>query len=92
MRFPWARGCLSAVGVSELLGSMTRTVARAFYQQPDDLSRPTDEELREVLARPDVQAGLRRYLQAERDGTLVLHSNNEARAIVGLPPLPDDRP
>lgn len=71
---------------------MTRIETRAFHEQPYDLSRPTDEELSEVLARPDVQELLRRYVQAERDGTLGLHSNNEARAIVGLPPLPDDRP
>ena len=63
---------------------------RALDDPFRDPSLPTDEELREVLSRPDVQEQLARYAEQKHNGTLKLHSDNEARAILGLPPLPED--
>ena len=65
---------------------------RAFKRDPDDESLPSDDELRDVLSRPEVQEVLDRYEEAKRQGTLRVHSNDEARAIVGLLPRSDDRP
>lgn len=58
---------------------------RADDNRPDEL----DEEIARVLADPDVQASIARWKDRERRGDFAHTSHNEARKIVGLPPLPE---
>ena len=62
----------------------------AAHPEPVD---PVDEELAELLRNPTVRHRLDEFEQREREGQLGEgRSHNEARRIVGLPPLPDDDP
>lgn len=58
---------------------------RADASQPDAL----DEEIARVMADPDVQAHIARWEDRKRRGDFAHTSHNEARKIVGLPPLPE---
>lgn len=57
---------------------------------PGDESLPSNEELQEVLDRPEVQAALDRYEEVKRTETLRVHFNDQAHARPGLPPLSGD--
>jgi hypothetical protein len=60
--------------------------------QPEPVD-PVDEELEQLLRDPKVRERLDDYERRRRDGNLgEARSHNEARRIVGLPPLPDDDP
>lgn len=48
-----------------------------------------EDEMRRVLADPRVRAGLDALEERERRGELRGNSHNEARRILGLPPLPE---
>jgi hypothetical protein len=48
-----------------------------------------EDEMRRVLAEPRVKARLDAFEGRERRGELHGISHNEARRIVGLPPLPE---
>lgn len=53
----------------------------------DPVPDPIDEEIRQVLADPDVQASLETYRSRRDRGEGPAESNDEdARRIVGLPP------
>lgn len=69
---------------------MRGIVATDAVSFPGDENLPSDEELEEVLSRPEVQATLDRYEEAKRNGTLRLHSNEEVRIRLGLPPRSTD--
>lgn len=56
----------------------------------DEVEDPIHEEVRRVLADPDVRAALDAWEDRVRRGDFPAPvSHNEARRIVGLPPLPD---
>lgn len=55
----------------------------------EDVPDPIDDEIRRVLADPDVQARLAQWRDRKRRGDFPHRSHNEARAILGLPPLPE---
>ena len=59
---------------------------RADANHPDDL----DEEIARVMADPGVQARIARWEDRKRRGDFAHTSHNEAKKIVGLPPLPED--
>jgi len=62
----------------------------ATHPEPVD---PVDEELAELLRDPEVRRRLEEFerrREEQRLGKGVSH--NEARRVVGLPPLPDDDP
>ena len=65
-------------------------MAAAKHPEPVD---PVDEELAELLRHPAVRERLDDLERRRREGLLGEGgSHNEARRIVGLPPLPDDDP
>jgi hypothetical protein len=60
--------------------------------QPEPVD-PVDEELDQLLRHPKVRERLDDFERRRREGKLGEgRSHNEARRIVGLPPLPDDDP
>lgn len=62
----------------------------ATHPEPID---PVDEELAELLRDPEVRTRLEEFERGRSEHELgkgVTH--NEARRVVGLPPLPDDDP
>lgn len=63
----------------------TVSTKRADSNQPDEL----DEEIARVMADPGVQARIARWEDRKRRGEFAHTSHNEARKIVGLPPLPE---
>ena len=56
------------------------------HLEPD----PFDKEIEAMLRDPAVVARLDAIAEKRRNGTLLTHSNNEARRIVGLEPEPDE--
>jgi hypothetical protein len=66
--------------------------ARMAVVKPEPVD-PVDEELAELLDNPAVRERLDDFERRRGDGELgKAASHNEARRIVGLPPLPDDDP
>lgn len=73
------------------------SVGRAYHgrmaaTRPEPVD-PVDEELAQLLRDPEVRARLEEFVRRrgeQRLGKGVSH--NEARRVVGLPPLPDDDP
>ena len=62
----------------------------ATHPEPVD---PVDEELAELLRDPQVRGRLEEFERRRREQQLGKGvSHNEARRVVGLPPLPDDDP
>ena len=62
----------------------------AAHPEPAD---PVDDDLAQVLRDPDVRESLEEFERRRREGELEEGiSHNEARRIVGLPPLPPDDP
>jgi hypothetical protein len=60
--------------------------------QPEPVD-PVDEELEQLLRHPKVRERLDDFERRRREGKLGAGvSHNEARRIVGLPPLPEDDP
>jgi hypothetical protein len=49
---------------------------------------PIEEEVAHVLADPEVRARIDAFEEREKQGKLRRRSHNEARRIVGQPPLP----
>ncbi len=68
-------------------GIIDCTVAtnRAGANRPEEL----DQEIARVMADPGVQARIARWEDRKRSGDFAHTSHNEARKIVGLPPLPE---
>jgi hypothetical protein len=62
----------------------------AVTPSPDEPRDPIDEELQALLRHPEVRERLDDYERRRREGRLGPGvSHNEARRIVGLPPLPE---
>lgn len=62
----------------------------ATHPEPAD---PVDEELAELLRDPEVRRRLEEFERRRDERQLEKGaSHNEARRVVGLPPLPDDDP
>lgn len=62
----------------------------AVHPEPTD---PVDQELADLLQNPAVRGRLDEFERRRRDGERGKPgSHNEARRIVGLPPLPDSDP
>lgn len=71
-------------------GAAYDVIMAAAHPEPVD---PVDEELAELLRNPEVRKRLDDFEKLRLEGKLGPgRSHNEARRIVGLPPLPDDDP
>ncbi|MFZ0218153.1 MAG: hypothetical protein WAM30_19635 [Candidatus Dormiibacterota bacterium] len=56
----------------------------------DEVEDPIHDEVRRVMADPNVRAYLAEWKERKRRGEFLPPvSSNEARRVVGLPPLPD---
>ena len=53
---------------------------------------PIDQDIERLLADPEIRASLEESEARATRGETIRHSDNEARKIVGLPPLPDGDP